>query len=123
MNSIKKRFYKTGELNGSSYKKIALGSSALINFKNDDKSCFIWSILAKLDPCENGHPDRVSNYTEYFDGINIGGFSFLDGFRCSDVQKFEKLNCLSVNIFKLNFYHDQNKWRHNLIPVEISKND
>ena len=30
-------FYKSGELNGSSYVKIALRPSALVIFKNDDK--------------------------------------------------------------------------------------
>ena len=40
--SMKMRFYKTGELDGSSYVKIPLRSNALkfIN-KNDDKYCFI----------------------------------------------------------------------------------
>ena len=36
-NSMKIRLFKTGELNGSSYVKIPLRSSALVNFKNDDK--------------------------------------------------------------------------------------
>ena len=35
-NSMKIRFYKTGELNGSSYLKILLRSNALINNRNDD---------------------------------------------------------------------------------------
>ena len=26
-------------------------------------------------------------------------------------------------MFELNFYHDKNKWKHNLIPIEISKNE
>ena len=26
-------------------------------------------------------------------------------------------------MFELNFYQDQNKWRHNLIPNEISENN
>ena len=35
-------FHKTGELNGLSYVEIPLRSSALIiNFKSDDKYCFI----------------------------------------------------------------------------------
>ena len=50
-------------------------------------------------------------------------FVFTNGFRCSDVQKFEKLNFFSINIFELDFYQDQNKWRHKLIPNEVSKND
>ena len=37
VNSMKIRFYKTSELNGSSYVKIPLGSNALINIKNSDK--------------------------------------------------------------------------------------
>ena len=98
-------------------------SNALINIKNNDKYCFIWSILASLHPCDNDHPNRVSNYKQYFHELNIEGFDFTNGFKCSDVHKFEKLNDLSINIFELNFYQDKNKWKHNLIPIEISKND
>ena len=28
-----------------------------------------------------------------------------------------------MNIFELNFNRDQNEWKHNLIPIEVSKND
>ena len=48
--------------------------------------------------------------------------NFTNGFRCSDVHKFEKINNLSTNIFELNFYRDQNKWKHKLTPIELSKN-
>ena len=41
-NSLKIRFYKTGELKGSSYVKIRLRSNALLNIKNEDSYCFIW---------------------------------------------------------------------------------
>ena len=61
VNSMTISFYNTGNMDGSSYVKIPLRSSALLNIKNDDKYCFLWSILAKLHPCENRHPDRVSN--------------------------------------------------------------
>ena len=123
INSLKIRFYKTGELNGSSYVKIPLRSNALINIENEDKYCFIWSILARLHPCENDHPNRVSNYKQYFNESNTNGFDFTNGFRCNDVHKFEKLINLSINIFELNFYQDKYKWKHNLIPIEISKNN
>ena len=55
--------------------------------------------------------------------MNIEGFDFTNGFKCSDVHKLEKLKNLSINIFELNFYQDGNNWKHNLIPIEISKND
>ena len=118
VNSMTISFYNTGNMDGSSYIKVPLRSSAILNIKNDDKYCFLWSILAKLHPCENTHPDRISNYESYFNELNIEGFDFTNGFRCSDMYRFEKLNNLSINIYELNF--DQNK--HKLIPMEISKN-
>ena len=123
INSIKIRFYKTGELNGSSYVKIPLRSNAILKKENDDKHCFLWSILTYLHPCENSHPSGVKNYRQYFNELNIEGFDFTNGFKCSDMHRFEKLNNLSINIIQLNFYQDGNKWKHNLIPIEISKND
>ena len=80
---MKIRFYKTEELNGSSYTKIPLRSNALINVKNNDKYCFGWSLLASLQPCENDHPNRVSNYKQYFNELNFQSFDFTNGFKCS----------------------------------------
>ena len=118
VNSMSISFYNTGSMDGSSYVKIPLRSSAIVNVKNDDKYCFIWSILAKLYPCES-NPDRVSKYLPYFNEINIEGFDFSNGFRCSDMYRFEKLNNLSINIYQLYF---NQSGKHKLIPIEISKN-
>ena len=123
INSMTIYFYKTTEMNGSNYIKIPLRSNAILNVENNDKYCFLWSILAWLHPCNNNHPNRVSNYKQYFNELNIQDFDFTNGFRCSDVHKFNELNNLSVNIFELNFYQDQNQWKHKLIPIEISKNN
>ena len=118
VNSMTISFYNTGSMDGSTYVKLPLRSSAIINVKNDDKYCFIWSILAKLYPCES-NPDRVSKYLPYFNELNIEGFDFTNGFRCSDMYRFEKLNNLSINIYQL--YFNQGA-KHKLIPIEISKN-
>ena len=118
VNSMTISFYNTGNMDGSSYVKIPLRSSAIINIKNNDKYCFLWSILAFLHPCEK-NSNIVSSYRDYFNELNIEGFDFTNGFRCSDVYRFEKLNNLSINIYELGF--DQNK--HKLIPIEISKNE
>ena len=107
INSMTIYFYKTTELNGSNYIKIPLRSNAILNVENNDKYCFLWSILASLHPCN--HPNRVSNYKQYFNELNIHDFDFSRGFRCSDVHKFNELNNLSINIFELNFYQDQNQ--------------
>ena len=116
-------FYKTSEMDGRSYVKIPLRSNAILKVETNDKYCFLWSILASLHPCINIHPNRVLNYRQYFNELNIQGFDFSKGFRCSDVHKFNELNNLSVNIFELKFYQNQNQWKHKLIPIEISKNN
>ena len=103
--------------------KFLLRSNAILNIENNDNFCIIWSTLASLHPCNNNHPNRVSKYKQYFKELNIHDFDSTNGFKCSDVHKFENLNNLSINIFELNFYQDQNKWRHKLITIEVSKND
>ena len=123
LNSMTIYFYKTDKMNGSNYIKIPLRSNAIFNIENNDEYCFLWSILAYLHPCNNNHPNRVSNYRQYFSELKIDGFDFTKGFRCSDVHKFNELNDLSVNIFELVFYQDQNQWKHKSIPIEISKNN
>ena len=118
-NTMKKSFFQTGELNGSSYVKLPLRSSALTNKKNEHRYCLLWPILAKLHPISHpktGHSTRVSNYRQYFNELNINGF------RCSDVHKFENINTLSVNIFELNISQDQKIWKHKLLTMEVSKN-
>ena len=67
INSMTIYFYKTGELNASNYVKIPLRSNAILNIENNDKYCFIWSLIAGLHPCNNNHPNRVSNYKQHFD--------------------------------------------------------
>ena len=123
INSMKVSFYKSTELNGTSYVKIPLRSDAILNIQNNDKYCFIWSISASLRTCENTHPSRVNIYSQYFNELNFQSFDFTNGSKCSDVHKFNELINLSVNIFELNFYQDGDKWKHNLIPIEISKNE
>ena len=85
-------FYKTNEMNGSNYVKIRLRSNAILNIENNDKYCFLRSILACLHPCNNSHPNRVSNYRQYFKELKIQGFDFTNGFKCSDVHKFNEVN-------------------------------
>ena len=87
-------FHKTGELNGSSYVKIPSRSKALLNVENNDKYCFLWSISAILHPCKIDLPNRVSIYRQNLDEVNIERFDFSNGFKRSDVHKFEKLKNL-----------------------------
>ena len=49
-----------------SYVKIPIRSNAILNIQNDDKYCFIWSILAYIFPSYS-NPQRISNYKHHFD--------------------------------------------------------
>ena len=116
-------FHETTELKGSNLVKNPLTSISFLNIEKNDKNCFNWSILATLHPCENSHPNRVSIYRQYFNDLEIQGFDFSYRIKCSDVYLFEKLNNPSINILELSFYQDQNKWKYELIPIEMSKNN
>ena len=67
-------------------------SSAILNVQNIDEYCFIWSNLASLHPCESDHPNRASNDIQYFNELNFQSFDFTNGFKCSDVHRFNELS-------------------------------
>ena len=98
-------------------------SNTLLNIEDSDTYCFQWSILDYLLPSENSHPSRVRIYIPFFNEINFGSFDLTNGFKCNDVQKFEKLNDLSINVFELDFYQLKTKWKLILIPIEVGKYD
>ena len=125
INTMGISFYKSGDLNGSNYFKSPLRRSDILNNINNDKYCVLWSISDKLHPISDskiGHVTRVSNYRQNFHELNIDVSDFTNGFKCSDMHRFEEINNLSINIFELNFCQDQNKWKQKMIPIEISKN-
>ena len=84
---------------------------------------FFCSILASFHPCDNDHPNTVSNCRQFFNELNVQCFDFKNGFKCKVVHIFEKLKILSRNLCEINFYQDQNEWKHNLIPIEIKKKE
>ena len=116
-------FYKTGEIIGSSHVKIPLSSNAILKLENKDKFCFLRSTSACLHPCEDDRLNRVPIYKQFSDERNIEAFDFSNGFSCSDVHTFENFKILSINIFELNFYQDENNWKHFLFPIAFSKNE
>ena len=72
---------------------------AIINVKNDDEKCFVWSVLAGLHP-QKLHANRVSKYVPYMKELNVKDLTF--PLKVTDVKKFEKKNpSLSVNVFAL----------------------
>ena len=93
------KFYNTTELNSSNDGKIPIRSPAILNIENDDKYCFLWSILAHLHPCEKINHNRVTNYKQNFNELNNDGFDFSKKLICTDTHIIEKLSNLSENSF------------------------
>ena len=122
-NSMIIYFYKTGEMNGSSYVRIPLKANAILNIDKNDNYCFLWSILASLHLCNINHPNRVSNYKQYFNELNIIGFDFTNGFLCSDAHQFNEIKYIIHKHFEIFFFQDQNKLICKGLPSEVSKNE
>lgn len=52
-------------------------SKAILNIKNSDQKCFLWSVLAALHPVHGkNNPNRVSHYTPFVDELNMSGISY-----------------------------------------------
>lgn len=71
-------------------------TGGIINIQNEDNKCFLWSVLAALHPVER-NLYNVSHYEQYEDVLNFEGIDY--PVSLSKVEKFEKQNLLSINVF------------------------
>lgn len=91
-------------LSGSSYINLPMDikhKKAVINVKNTDDVCFTWALLSALYPVVRKVANRTSSYNQHFDKINMQGVEY--PVTLADVGKVEKLNDISINIFKLEY--------------------
>ena len=86
-------------LSASSYMNLPLKirfTGSVVNVKNNDNKCFLWSILAALHSTDI-HPERVSHYEPYENELNMMGIEY--PVSLSKIEKFERQNDISINIF------------------------
>ena len=81
---------------------------AVINVRNSDNKCIIWSILACLHP-QDKHANRVSKYEKYEKDIKVEGIKF--PITLKDIDKLEKMNNIRINIVDFG---------KNLVPFYVS---
>ena len=64
-------------LQGSSYLRLPrelVDKKAILNIKNDDERCFVWSVLAALHPVYwKDHPENGYHYKKYVNELNVDG--------------------------------------------------
>jgi hypothetical protein len=87
---------------------------AVINVKNKDDKCFLWSVLADLHPA-NDHSYRVAKYLQWEDEFDeaLKGIGF--PVKLSDVAKFAKRTQMSINVY----CYDTRR----IVPLEITKDE
>ena len=68
---------------------------AIINIKNTDNRCFLYSVLAHIYP-EEHNPSRCSHYIDKTDRLNMDGIRFPVELR--QIPLFERMNRISINV-------------------------
>ena len=103
-------------LYGSSYidlPEVLKNKYAIINMKNEDEKCFMWSVLRALYPKDN-HPERIDkDLKSKQESINMEGICYPVSLRAID--RFEHLNP-NISISVLGY----NK-KERVYPLRISK--
>lgn len=90
----------------------------IINIKNKDNKCFLWSVIASLYPIKI-HAERIILYKKYEKNFNLKGIKF--PMEINKIKKFEK-NYSNLD-FRINVY----TWKVHqfkqsmLVPIRISK--
>ena len=86
---------------------------AIINMKNQDDKCFMWSVLRALNPKDN-HPERIDNELKSkVDILNMQGIQYPVSFR--GIDRFEHLNP-EISISVLGYNKDDKVY-----PLKVSK--
>lgn len=103
-------------LQGSSYLRLPrelIDKKAVLNIKNDDEGCFVWTVLAALHPVHwKDHPEHRYHYKKYVNELNLDGIEF--SMKVSQIANFERQNtAIRVNVFG----YEQKE----LFPVYITK--
>ena len=86
----------------------------MINFVSLGRYYLVFAHVKKIILLEYQYVDNILMNQTFTDLILLMDSS-------SDFHKFKELFMLSTILFEICFYKDQNKWKHKLNPVEISK--
>ena len=105
-------------MKGSSYIPLPdflMRKNAIINTKNKDDKCFLWSVLRYLHP-KQIHGERLTDLIKYENDLNFKGIEF--PVKVKDITKFENQNpnLPGINVFSIN---DNNK----IYPLRLNQKD
>ncbi|CAB3983697.1 Gastrula zinc finger [Paramuricea clavata] len=88
-------------LAGSSYMKLPADTSnsmcGLINVKNDDNMCFMWSHVRYLNPKSRRATTITKEDRKFKENLDYEGIEF--PVKISDIDKIERKNSISISVF------------------------
>ncbi|XP_030755995.1 uncharacterized protein LOC115882219 [Sitophilus oryzae] len=91
-------------------------TKAVINIKNNDEYCFLWSIVCALYPApSHKNSSATSSYPHFtqVQGLHYYDITFPIGLK--DISKFEKMNSISINVYTFE--------KKEIFPVSLTKTD
>lgn len=107
-------------IGGTSYielPKNIYDTKSIVNVKNEDQACFMWSVLAALHPADF-HAERVIHYQPFEDQLNFTGIQF--PVTIDQIDKFERLNPdISVTVLGIDIPDNEVKDPSKLFPLRV----
>ena len=117
IENIQLNISKYTPIKGSTYiktPKSILNKKAVVNVRNQDELCFIWSVLSALyNNAVVNNFGNVYTYSKYLHTLKFDGISM--PMQIDDIDKFEKLNDLAINVYSIKHNGSQ------VNPLRISK--
>ena len=103
-------------LAGSSYMKLPADISnsmcGLINMKNDDEKCFVWSHIRHLNPKDRRATIITQKDREFESSLDYSRIEF--PVKISDIDKIERKNSIGISVFGY-------KGKKQFYPIRITK--
>lgn len=107
-------------IGGTSYielPKDIYDTKSIVNVKNEDQKCFMWSVLSALYPAEH-NPQRVIHYESFQDELNFTGIEF--PVTVDQISKFEKLNPdISITVLGIDIPDNEEKDASKVFPLRV----
>lgn len=99
---IELRINRYVPLRGSSYvelPQVIKNKKAVVNVKNHAQKCFLWSILAALQPCKTSDVNKLYRYKQYEHELDHYLQYIKYPTSLQDVIVFEKKSGISINVY------------------------
>jgi hypothetical protein len=110
-------------MRGSSYMPLPdflKNTKAIINMKNTDNKCFLWSILRGIY-AKSTKAKRYTDLKQYEKTINMSGIEY--PVKVTSFEKFENQNHVGINVYCYTENNNNDDEKPFIYPIYVSKKD